>query len=90
MASHEPSPSLAWQRAYFRKAYLHKNEFCPLAKWRFEHLLATTTPAWIPNQMFNNLATGIDNRFVFSVGIGWLPGMDSNHDSRLQRPLSYH
>jgi hypothetical protein len=20
----------------------------------------------------------------------WLPGMDSNHDSRLQRPLSYH
>ena len=21
---------------------------------------------------------------------GWLPGMDSNHDSRLQRPLSYH
>ena len=19
----------------------------------------------------------------------WLPGMDSNHDSRLQRPLSY-
>ncbi len=22
--------------------------------------------------------------------IQWLPGMDSNHDSRLQRPLSYH
>ena len=21
---------------------------------------------------------------------GWLPGMGSNHDSRLQRPLSYH
>jgi hypothetical protein len=20
----------------------------------------------------------------------WLPDMDSNHDSRLQRPLSYH
>jgi site-specific DNA recombinase len=26
-----------------------------------------------------------------NAGIGvWLPGMDSNHDSRLQRPLSYH
>ena len=24
------------------------------------------------------------------VEISWLPGMDSNHDSRLQRPLSYH
>ncbi len=24
-----------------------------------------------------------------NLGI-WLPGMDSNHDSRLQRPLSYH
>ena len=28
------------------------------------------------------------------LGVGvemyWLPGMDSNHDSRLQRPLSYH
>jgi hypothetical protein len=26
----------------------------------------------------------------FSNPIVWLPGMDSNHDSRLQRPLSYH
>jgi hypothetical protein len=25
----------------------------------------------------------------FEAGV-WLPGMDSNHDSRLQRPLSYH
>ena len=24
------------------------------------------------------------------LGEKWLPGMDSNHDSRLQRPLSYH
>jgi hypothetical protein len=31
---------------------------------------------------------------ITGVGFGtrtvWLPGMDSNHDSRLQRPLSYH
>jgi hypothetical protein len=29
---------------------------------------------------------------VIAVGAErqWLPGMDSNHDSRLQRPLSYH
>jgi hypothetical protein len=31
------------------------------------------------------------NRAVESSRLkGWLPGMDSNHDSRLQRPLSYH
>ncbi len=28
-------------------------------------------------------------RAVLTIGL-WLPGMDSNHDSRLQRPLSYH
>src|SRR4051794_16473258 len=27
---------------------------------------------------------------VKSCQLNWLPGMDSNHDSRLQRPLSYH
>ncbi len=27
---------------------------------------------------------GVETRML------WLPGMDSNHDSRLQRPLSYH
>ena len=28
--------------------------------------------------------------FWVRTGKGWLPDMDSNHDSRLQRPLSYH
>lgn len=27
---------------------------------------------------------------LFCFQAGWLPGEDSNHDSRLQRPLSYH
>ena len=28
--------------------------------------------------------------YLIDYKIVWLPGMDSNHDSRLQRPLSYH
>ena len=32
----------------------------------------------------------LTNRERKFVGNEWLPGMDSNHDSRLQRPLSYH
>jgi site-specific DNA recombinase len=31
-----------------------------------------------------------ENRMVNTEIEFWLPGMDSNHDSRLQRPLSYH
>ena len=34
----------------------------------------------------NNPANGPEN----GLNRNWLPGMDSNHDSRLQRPLSYH
>lgn len=32
----------------------------------------------------------INKLFIFNEIEVWLPGMDSNHDSRLQRPLSYH
>jgi hypothetical protein len=28
--------------------------------------------------------------FELETVVVWLPDMDSNHDSRLQRPLSYH
>ena len=29
-------------------------------------------------------------RLKIGAAEGWLPGVDSNHGSRLQRPLSYH
>jgi hypothetical protein len=36
------------------------------------------------------LGEGCKKFFIINLLAVWLPGMDSNHDSRLQRPLSYH
>ena len=49
-------------------------------------------------QPFDMLAVAVaSEKQVMTAGMAetarkdiWLPGMDSNHDSRLQRPLSYH
>jgi site-specific DNA recombinase len=49
-------------------------------------------------QPFDTLAVAVAAERAATAQVGatapetgnWLPGMDSNHDSRLQRPLSYH
>ena len=49
-------------------------------------------------QPFDALAVAVasEQRLMAAQGVNssqneiWLPGMGSNHDSRLQRPLSYH
>jgi site-specific DNA recombinase len=53
-------------------------------------------PAW--RQPFDMIAVANESARTETCGEppengpnrNWLPGMDSNHDSRLQRPLSYH
>jgi site-specific DNA recombinase len=37
-----------------------------------------------------NLPSETASEVLSAKNENWLPGMDSNHDSRLQRPLSYH
>jgi site-specific DNA recombinase len=62
------------------------------ASWRGARLESTL------HEPFRTLACSNSGSETKSGGKGaskpqlsdWLPGMDSNHDSRLQRPLSYH
>jgi hypothetical protein len=42
------------------------------------------------NRLRDSSTRGFHDKCLFINGrTVWLPGMDSNHDSRLQRPLSY-
>lgn len=47
-------------------------------------------PATVPiRAVVARTERGVNGRAGKALKTNWLPGMDSNHDSRLQRPLSY-
>jgi hypothetical protein len=66
---------VAIEKATWQDAALRTTLFEP-----FEILRHSNRESYRKDKEIEGSMTDIEN---------WLPGMDSNHDSRLQRPLSY-
>ena len=67
-------------RAWTYMSQIHAHRFC------IEDSVTFRSPIY--DQVQNSHKTPESSLQSIDL-IGWLPGMDSNHDSRLQRPLSY-